>query len=48
MDAMLLGVLMSSLANLILQLRQSRCTDIEISDCLKIRRDVMHDEETRA
>lgn len=47
MDAVMLGVLMSSLANLILQLRQSRCSHIELCDgCLRIEREVPADVQT--
>lgn len=40
MDPAILGLLLSSFVQLCLQIRQSRCTDIEISDCLRIRRDL--------
>ena len=40
-------LLISSIVfQLISELRRSRCTDIEISDCIKIRRDVIDEGAT--
>jgi hypothetical protein len=38
-------IISTILIQVIIELRRSRCTDIEISDCLKIHREIQRDNE---